>query len=43
MNIATVAGLLRDAGIKPAFDPNSVHATFYERAVAAESISRMAE
>lgn len=43
MNISTVAGLLRDAGIKPAFDPNSVHATFYERAVAAESISRMAE
>ena len=39
MNISTVAGLLRDAGIKPAFDPNSVHATFYERALVAESLS----
>lgn len=31
MNISTVAGLLRDAGIKPAFDPKAVHATFYDR------------
>lgn len=36
-----LANILDDRGIEPAFDPEAVHATFYERLVVADGVSRL--